>query len=277
MKAVEACSKMAQSEVLFGSTPTERPLIQELFTTRYEELDAGFNERDYATASKGDSIENLQLSETRAYEIDLERKKATLFNSRSGHMGNLTKIRNRLMDLIKEDGARQDVLNGCRQFVNVHENYLQLLRKYYGGDACLLDKAVKSYDEQKERKLNLDFSVKLWLEKSESGRVGIEGNRGVVSEKVSKDGRSEVSRSSSRLSSVSKKREKLALAQLNLHRLKLKQLLDEEERAIRAKKELLEAEMEAKKAAVSLKIYEDDLNERKTEINEDLLPYLCPS
>ena len=76
----------------------------------------------------------------------------------------------------------------------------------------------------------------------------------------SKDGHSVVSRSSSRLSSVSQKRAKLALAQLNLHRLKLKQLLDEEERAIKAKKELLEAEMEAEKAAVSLKIYEDDIN-----------------
>ena len=37
------------------------------------------------------------------------------------------------MLLIKEDGAREDVLNGCCQFdeawpkfVNVHENYLQL-------------------------------------------------------------------------------------------------------------------------------------------------------
>ena len=161
--------------------------------------------------------------------------------------------------------------------MNVHENYLQLMREYYGGDACLLDKTVKCYDEQMERKLNLDLSVKLWLEKSESGRVGIEGNRCVVSENVSKDGRSVVSRSSSRLSSVSQKREKLALAQLNLHRLKLKQLLDEEERPIRTKKELLKAEMEAEKAAVSLKIYEDDLNERKTDIDEDLLPYLCLS
>ena len=76
---------------------------------------------------------------------------------------------------------------------------------------------------------------------------------------------------------MSQKREKLALAQLNLHRLKLKQLLDEEERAIRAKKELLEAEMDAEKAAVSPKMYEDDLNERKTDIDEDLFPYLCPS
>ena len=35
--------------------------------------------------------------------------------------------------------------------------------------------------------------------------------------------------------------------------------------------------MEAEKAAVSLKSYEDDLNERKTDIHEDLLPYLCSS
>ena len=70
--------------------------------------------------------------------------------------------------------------------------------------------------------------MKLWLENSESARVGIEGNRSVVSEKGNKDGQSVVSRSSSRLSSVSQRGAKLALAQLNLHRLKLKQLLDEE-------------------------------------------------
>ena len=57
MKAVEACSKMAQCD-LFGSTSTERPLMQELFTSRYEDLDTGFNEKDYATASKeGESKE----------------------------------------------------------------------------------------------------------------------------------------------------------------------------------------------------------------------------
>ena len=129
-------------------------------------------------------------------------------------------------------------------FVNVHENYLQLLREYYGGDPCVLDKTVKSYDEQMKRKPFLDLSVKLSLEKSESGRVGIEGNRSVVSEKASRDGYSVVSRSSSRLASVS---------------------------AIGAKKELLEAEIEAEKTAVSLKIYEDDLHERKADIDEDLL------
>ena len=141
----------------------------------------------------------------------------------------------------------------------------------------MLDKAVKSCDEQMNRKLNLDLSVKLWLERSESGRLGTEGNPDVLLEKASKDGRSVFSRSSSRLSSVSQKREKLVLAQLNLHILKLKQLLDEEERAIRAKRKLLEAEMKAEKAAVSLVNYEDDLNKRKTDIDEDLLPYMRPS
>ena len=141
----------------------------------------------------------------------------------------------------------------------------------------MLDKAVKSCDEQMERKLNLDLSVKLWLERSEPGRLGTEGNPDVVLEKASKDGHSVISRSSSRLSSVSQKREKLVLAQLNLHILKLKQLLDEEERAVRAKRKLLEAEMKAEKAAVSLVIYEDDLNERKTDIDEDRLPYMRPS
>ena len=141
----------------------------------------------------------------------------------------------------------------------------------------MLDKAVKSCDEQMEQKLNLDLSVKLWLERSESGRLGTEGNPDVLLEKASKDGRSVFSRSSSRLSPVSQKREKLVLAQLNLHILKLKQLLDEEERAVRAKRKLLEAEMKAEKAAVSLVNYEDDLNKRKTDIDEDLLPYMRPS
>ena len=121
-------------------------------------------------------MENLQLSETRAHEIDLERKRVTLFNSCAGHTGNLTKIRKRVIDLMKEDGAREDVLNGCRQFdeawrtfVNVHENYLQLLREYYEGDPCVLDRAVTSYDEQMEQTLNLDLPVKLWPKKVNQG------------------------------------------------------------------------------------------------------------
>ena len=55
-------------------------------------------------------------------------------------------------------------MNGClqfdeagRKFVNLHENYLQLLRECNGGDPCVLDKGVKSNDDQMERKLILIF------------------------------------------------------------------------------------------------------------------------
>ena len=78
--------------------------------------------------------------------------------------------------------------------MNVHENYLQFLTEYCSVDPFGLDKAVKGYDEQMERKLNLDLYVKLWLQKSESGRVGIEGNRSVVSVKTNQHGHSVVSR-----------------------------------------------------------------------------------
>ena len=96
--------------------------------------------------------------------------------------------------------------------------------------------------------------------------------------------RSGVSRSSSRSSTVSRKKEKLALAQLNLRQLKIRQQLDEqqhairekqekEEQEIRRKRELLEAEMEAERAAVSLQVYEEiDKSQRNT-----FLEYLEPA
>ena len=52
----------------------------------------------------------------------------------------------------------------------------------------MLDKAVKSCDEKMERKLNPDLSVKVWLERSESGRLGTEGNPDVVLRKQAKMG-----------------------------------------------------------------------------------------
>ena len=57
---------------------------------------------------------------------------------------------------------------------------------------------------------------------------------------------------------MSRKREALALAQLKICQLKVRQRLDEEEHEIRRKRESMEAEMEAEKAAVSLKIYEEE-------------------
>lgn len=61
---------------------------------------------------------------------------------------------------------------------------------------------------------------------------------------------------------MSRKKEKLALAQLNLRQLTIQQQLDEGEQEIRRRKELLEAQIKAEKAAVSLKVYEDEIEEQ---------------
>ena len=59
--------------------------------------------------------------------------------------------------------------------------------------------------------------------------------------------RSGVSGASSRLSTVSRKKEKLALAQLNLRQLKIRQQLDEQQHAIRERQEKEEQEFQRKR------------------------------
>ena len=84
---------------------------------------------------------------------------------------------------------------------------------------------------------------------------------------------------------MSRKKEKLALAQLNLRQLKLRQPLDEqqhairekqekEEQEIRRKRELLEAKLEAARAAVSLQLYEEIDKSPKNPFLEYLEPAL---
>ena len=84
---------------------------------------------------------------------------------------------------------------------------------------------------------------------------------------------------------MSRKREKLALAQLNLRQLRIRQQLEQElqamqekqerkEHEIRRKRELVEAEMEAERAAVSLQVYEEESVEQLQE--KSFLDYLVP-
>lgn len=103
-----------------------------------------------------------------------------------------------------------------------------------------------------ERKLNLNTAVKWWQpEYQHSSVFSSLGHKGLGSK---------ASKLSSKTSSsmMSRKREALALAQLKICQLKVRQRLDEEEHEIRRKRESMEAEMEAEKAAVSLKIYEEE-------------------
>ena len=103
-----------------------------------------------------------------------------------------------------------------------------------------------------ERKLNLNTAVKWWQPEYQHSSVFSSLGRKDPGSKASK-----LSLKTS-LSMMSRKREALALAQLKICQLKVRQRLDEEEHEIRRKRESMEAEMEAEKAAVSLKIYEEE-------------------
>ena len=132
--------------------------------------------------------------------------------------------------------------------MNVHDRYCKCL--VVGVDTSALEKAEKGYKEQMERKFNLDTAVKWWRPEYQHSSVFSSIGREGPGSKASK------SSSKTSSSTMSRKREALALAQLKIRQFKVRQLLDEEEHEIRRKRESMEAEIEAEKVAVSLKIYE---------------------
>lgn len=81
--------------------------------------------------------------------------------------------------------------------------------------------------------------------------------------------RSEASKTNLKTSTctIPRKEEALALAQLKIRQLKVRQRLHEEEQEIQRKRELMEAEMEAEKAEVSLQIYEEEVGEGRRDID----------
>jgi hypothetical protein len=89
--------------------------------------------------------------------------------------------------------------------------------------------------------------------------------------KRSKSGSQQVSHVSSNLSIISKKREEIALAQLKLEELKVRQGFEEKEQELKRMKELAEAEMKVKRAAVSLEIYQQAEEERGNRSKGDIL------
>ena len=131
-----------------------------------------------------------------------------------------------------ENGSTQDKISKEMEnfndrwikFVDVHDKYCKCL--VIGVDTSALEKAEKGYKEQMERKLNLDTAVKWWRpEYQDSGVFSSLGRKGPGSKAF---------KSSSKTSSstMSRKREALALARLKIHQLKVCQRLDEEEHEI---------------------------------------------
>ncbi|KAL9953712.1 hypothetical protein ACROYT_G041167 [Oculina patagonica] len=240
---------------------------------------------DTAANGTSDEIEMEERRTTRDRQASvmqdregvLNEKEPALQKSRAAHIGNLTKVYNEIVHLTESDASREDVSKECarfdeswRKFVDAHESYLKLLDPFM--DTLVLEQTQKTYDEQLQRKLNLDFTVRLCYKDREPERGD---NYSEFSRGTQRSRRSGVSTSSSRLSTVSRKREKLALAQLNLRQLGIRQQFEQEMKEIRRKKELIEAEMETERAAVSLQIYEEESMEQSRE--KSFLGYLEPS
>ncbi|KAL9967917.1 hypothetical protein ACROYT_G026225 [Oculina patagonica] len=181
------------------------------------------------------STRDRQASVMQDREGVLNEKKLALQKSRAAHIGNLTKVYDEIVHLTKSDASREDVSKeyarfdeSWRKFVDAHESYLKLLDPFM--DTLVLEQTQKTYDEQLQRKLNLDFTVRLWYKDREPER----GDN-----------------------------------------YRMRQQFEQEMQEIRRKKELIEAEMETERAAVSLQIYEEESMEQSRE--KSFLGYLEPS
>lgn len=99
------------------------------------------------------------------------------------------------------------------KFADVHENYLGLLES-----ESYKQNAVTSYEEQMKRKLSLDGMVMEWRKMTKIERVIKDEAGGKCSKsKGSRSWRSERSTSSSKMSTISKKKEEMALVQLKVY------------------------------------------------------------
>ena len=121
------------------------------------------------------STKDRQASVMRDREGDLNEKNLALQNSRAGYIGNLTKVHNEIVHLTESSTSPEEVSKECarfdeawRKFVDAHESYLKLLDPLT--DVLVLEKAQKTYNEQLQRKLNLDFRVRLWYKDREPER-----------------------------------------------------------------------------------------------------------
>ena len=105
----------------------------------------------------------------------------------------------------------------------------------------------------------MDAKLKEWRKSKEAEHLDeIESKK---SHKSTKSGSFCGSSASTKLSRQSKRKEKMALAQLKLQELKVLQEYEREEQELKSKRDLYVAEMEAKQATVSYQIVmEQDLN-----------------
>ena len=134
----------------------------------------------------------------------------------------------------------QDDSTGWRTFVKVHEEYFTMLETEEEKE-----KARATYEEQMQRKIDFESALKSWRETNARDDIA-----SVKSSLSSRSRRSESSR-------LSKGKEDLTLAQLKLKQLRMMQRMEQQEQEMKRQRQLIEAEMEAERAALSLKFHEE--------------------
>ena len=141
--------------------------------------------------------------------------------------------------------------NGWREFVSTHEKYLDVIDSEK-------EAAYSLYEEQIKRKFEFGCMIKSWR-----GEVSQRENIDHVScSKAST--RSRASSSSSRLSSLSKRREKLALAQLKVEQIARKHELAKKMLDLQNESEML-AQMQREEAMMSVSIWVRVIQEEREQ------------
>ena len=110
-----------------------------------------------------------------------------------------------------------------------------------------------------------------WRQKAKIELHDATGSRSAKS-KHSKSMRSGVS--SSKASSIVRKREEMALARMKVEQLKIRQQFEIQKQEVRRKRELAEAEIEANMAVVSYEIFQE--NEGSISESKELGKYISP-
>ena len=147
-----------------------------------------------------------------------------------------------------------------RKFVNAHEQYIEYIISKEEKEKALL-----SYERQKIRKLYFDEEVQRWCKnlELEAESCALKANSGKKQSGIARTGNlSELSSRSGRSTAISRKAEKLALAKLKVTQLKKQHQLERKMTELKFEKEMMEAQMEEERAAVSL-IYEPDNEEEQ--------------
>ena len=188
-------------------------------------------------------------------------KGSTTYLTRIGLMNTLTATQGWIQERIYVGTTLGEIKTKTRdydkcwkEFVNVHEQYIQLLVHEEE-----MESARCSYKEQMTCKMHLDELMASWRR-----RLKLEAReRGEVSSSSRNTSRSSVSKSmsrSSKLSTVSRKREKLALAQLKRTQLFKQHELERKMAELNHQKEAMEAQMEEERALVSLNVYDKEVD-----------------